>query len=181
MKRVVLGVAVLVAGVSGCASPAKDVSFDPATGSGVVSIPANTDVWPTYNRSQAISLIQSRLGPNFEIVEEREVVTGQTTSNNRQINTEQTVNSQIPVLPAEKQTITDTSTTRDVTEYRIAYRKRSTPATPGGDVVQTQYQSGSGGVQQAGGLVPSVAPGPIVRPAGGLTGKGCPDGKCYNR
>ena len=191
MNRTLLGVAALVAGLSGCATPAKDISFDAATGSGVVAIPANTDAWPTYNRSQAMALIQSRVGADYEIVEEREVVTGQTTSSNRQIDTQQTVNPNIPILPAEKKTISDTQTTRDVTEYRIAYRKKAggyDPRTgfknemggvPANGVRQAQFQGDAGGVQNAGGLVPSVAPGPIVRHAGGINA-GCPDGKCPN-
>ncbi len=180
---VIWAVFAVVAGTAGCASPAKDISFDPATGTGVVAIPDNTDVWPTYNRSQALALIQSRVGPDFEIIEEQTVVIGQTTSNDRQVNT-QTLNDRNRILPTEMKFIRDMSTTRDVTEYRIAYRRKpmasaTPPAT--GNVIQTHYQSGATGTPPAGGIVPSVAPGPVLRPAGDVPSTGCTDGKCINK
>src|SRR5262249_44480675 len=48
MNRLLLLAAAVVAGLSGCASPAHDVSWNPQTGVGVVSIPDNTDMFPTY-------------------------------------------------------------------------------------------------------------------------------------
>lgn len=166
MTRVALGVAALVAGLSGCASPAKEISFDPQTGSGVVAIPANSDAWPTFNRQQAVALIQKRVGPNFDIVEEGQVVTGKQTVNNQQTTGDQAFG---------------TTTTTDVTEYRIAYRKLPAgqasraplpgmPAAPGG-VQQTQYMQGAAaaaGVHAAGGIVPSAAPNGGVHAAGGF-------------
>ena len=84
MNRFVFGVVAIIAGLSGCASPAR---FIERTGdSGVVAIPANTDVWPSYNRTEAMDLIRKHVGSNFEIVEEREVPTGKTTVNNSQVN-----------------------------------------------------------------------------------------------
>jgi len=175
----------VVAAASGCASPAKDISFDPATGTGVVAIPDNTDVWPTYNRSQALALIQSRVGPDFEIIEEQTVVIGQTTSNDRQVNT-QTPSERKRILPTEIEMkfIRDMTTTRDLTEYRIAYRRKpmaAAPAPASGSVVQTHYQSGTTGTPPAGGIVPSVAPGPVLRPAGDAPSAGCTDGKCTSK
>lgn len=151
MTRVLVGVAALVAGLSGCSSPARYIE---RTGEGgVVAIPANTDAWPNQYRSEALALIEKHVGPSYEIVEEREVATGRTTFNNQQVNENAAVGS---------------TTTRDVTEWRIAYRKRGAPGTPGG-VVQTQYRSGGAqGVVNAGGIVPSVAPGPAVQHAGGI-------------
>lgn len=183
MKRGWFVVIAGVAGLTGCASPVKDVSFDPVSGTGVVAIPENTDVWPTYYRSQAMARIQSRVGPAFEIIEEQEVVVGQTTTNSRQIEGDGG-----GTTASGRKMIFDLTTTRDLTEYRIAFRRKAPvsvtpPGTPGttAPVVQTQYAPTTGGsVQPAGGLVPSVAPGPVVQPAGGLTTT-CPDGKCSNR
>src|SRR5262249_42867315 len=78
-----------------------------------------------------------------------------------------------------RQSVNNTTTTQDVTEYRIAYRKKTGPSTIGGalpngisgaGVQQTQYrQMGAGtGVQSTGGIVPSVGPGGAVTPAGGI-------------
>jgi hypothetical protein len=151
MKRVVGLVAAVVAGLSGCASPARYVERSGDVG--VVAIPANTDAWPTRYRSEAIGLIRKHVGPDFEIVEEKEVAVGTRTNNNQQVNREQTFNSAVPFLPAEKQTVTNSTTTTDVTEWRIAYRRKPAPepmmhgAAPGslmpagGTTVQTQYVS----------------------------------------
>jgi hypothetical protein len=180
MKRVGAWVLlVAVAGAGGCASPAKYV--EKQGDAGVVAIPNNTDSWPSYHRRAALDLIRKHVGPQFEIVEEREVVVGQTTHNNQQVNTEQTVNSRIPFLPAERQTITNTTTQHDITEWRIVYRRKQspvagpmTPGAPGGQVVQTQYPAAGAvpGVQPAGGTPPTGTTGtgsyliPSVKPAG---------------
>jgi hypothetical protein len=189
MTRVMFGVAALVvAGLSGCASPARYV--EKQGDAGVVAIPADTDVWPTYNRRAAMELIEKHVGPNYEIVEFREVATGQRTSNNQEIQNEQTWNRSNPLLPANKQTVQNTQTTQDVTEVRIAYRKRagapmgSPMGAQGlpGTVQQTQYRAGTGaGVQPAGGIVPSMAPGGGVVPAVGVQNGACPDGRCNLR
>src|SRR5262245_56500841 len=123
MNRLVLGSVALVAALSGCASPARYVERTGDTG--VIAIPANTDSFPSYNRSEAMALIHKHVGANFEILEEREVATGKRTLNDQQVNNEQTWNTSNPLLPANKQTVQNTTTTQDVTEWRIAYRKKT--------------------------------------------------------
>lgn len=200
MIRACLGVTVVLAAFSGCASPARYIERQ--ADSGVVAIPANTDAWPTHNRREAIALIQKHVGPNFEITEEREVATGQRTFNNQQVNNEQTFNTSNPFLPANKQTVQNSTTTTDVTEYRIAYRRvAGAPGIGGvtipggaqmglgaGTVQQTNYRSGTstpgllgGGVQPAGGIVPSAGPVNNGFTTGGAPGANCVDGKCYIR
>src|SRR5262249_17477636 len=127
---------------------------------GIIAIPNNTDVWPNYNRREALALIQKHVGPNYEILEEREVVVGQSTRNDQQVNTEQTVNRTIPFLPAHKQTISNTTTQHDITEWRIVYRRVPGPMTglPG--------QPGAGGVPAGGVPTGSVPAGAV--PAGGV-------------
>jgi len=184
MSRLLLGVAAVVAGLSGCASPARYI--ERGADSGVVAIPANTDEWPSYHRREALTLIQKHLGSNYEIIEEREVATGQRTVNNQHVKSEQVMNRSNPFLPAEKQTVDNTTTTHDITEWRIAYRKVNTPATDTGGIQQTQYIPGTAppGVYPAGGIggiVPSCAPGAGVVSAGGMPAAGCADGKCKLR
>lgn len=168
MKRILFVVAAMVVGLSGCASPARYVEMQ--SDSGVVAIPANTDVWPTFYRTRALEKIQEHVGPNYEIIDQRQVTTGQTTVNNQQVNATG---------------VSGVTTTQETTEWRIAYRKKQgsgsvTPTMPGmpgaSGVQQTQFRPGmgTGGVQPAGGMqpqgapvnpvVPSVAP---VNPAGG--------------
>lgn len=163
-RFLVLGVVVVLGSLSGCASPARYVE---RTGdSGIVAIPANTDAWPSYNRREAMALIQKHVGGNFEIIEEREVPTGKRTLNDQQVNNGQS-----------HQTVQNTTTTQDVTEWRIAYRRKaaqtgmpmsSMPGASGTNVQQTQYMNGAGaGVRQAGGVIPPVGPIPPAGPAPG--------------
>ncbi|MBA4190632.1 MAG: hypothetical protein C0467_21815 [Planctomycetaceae bacterium] len=173
MARMFFGVVALLASLSGCASSARYV--EQGTESGVVAIPTNTDAWPSYNRTEAISLIQKHLGSNYEIVEEREVVTSRHTYQDRHANTEHVRD---PNRIAASQPIDqkqDRPITHDITEWRIVYRKADAGEIGGksttGNIQQTQYQSGSAptGVVHAGGIVPSVAPGGGVVPATGFS------------
>jgi hypothetical protein len=163
MTRLLFAAALVVAGLSGCASPARYIDRTPD--GGIVAIPANTDYFPTYNRSAAIEKIKEHVGPNYEITWEGEVAKGQQTVSNQQIN---------------GKTESSVTTTQDLKEYQIAYRRKSGAMgmpmgpLPGqyGGVQQTQYLPGSPatGVKQAGGVVPSAAPVGGVYPAGGMMG-----------
>ncbi len=160
MKRGIVSAVVLaLAAAGGCAAPAKYV--EKRGNSGIVAIPDNTDVWPTHNRREALALIQKHVGYNYEIVEERAVVVGQSTHNNQQVNTEDTFNREIPFLPAQKQTISNTTTQRDITEWQIVYRRKDPPAAVPG-------LTPAGG--PAAGIVPDVRP--AVQPAGAVTPRG---------
>jgi hypothetical protein len=168
MNRLVLGVAALLAALSGCASPARFVERTPD--SGVVAIPANTDVWPSYNRTEAMDLIRKHVGSNFEIVEEKEVPTGKTTVNNQQVNSDPTFN---------RQTMNNTTTTQDMLEWRIAYRRK--PASNigtwmnggqlGGAIPAGGAQPLGSAIQPLGGPLAPVGPG-IVPPVGPAAGAG---------
>jgi hypothetical protein len=180
MKRLVLALSALVAGVSGCASPAQYVERTGDTG--VVAIPAPTDSFPTYYRSEALALIQKHVGPNFEIVSEQRVATGTRTLNDQQVNNEQTWNTSNPLLPAARQTVQNTTTTQDVTEWRIAYRKKGSgqPGSPGGLMPAGGIQppkppvGAEAPVQPAGGIVPPVGPLSSAAPQGPLAPTGGP-------
>lgn len=127
MKR--FGAFVLVAvaaAASGCAS-AKYV--EKRADGGVVAVPDDSDSWPGYNRRAALEKIREHVGPNYEIVDERKVVTGQTTLNNQQTATEHTLNARNPAYPTQRQTTTGTgiTTQQDVTQWQIAYRRKEGP------------------------------------------------------
>ena len=164
MNRLMLAGVALVAALSGCASPARYIERSGDTG--VVAIPANTDSFPSYNRSEAMALIHKHVGPNFEILEEREVATGKRTQNDQQMH-EDLFNAQH---------VQNTTTTQDLTEWRIAYRKKApgsnvvgsfgSSVTPGrGMQPRSPVGASSSGVQPAGGIIPSVGPAPTVVPA----------------
>jgi hypothetical protein len=146
MIRVTLTAGALAAGLAGCATPARYVERQP--GAGVVAVPTGTDVWPSYHRRAALELIERHVGAGYEIVDEREVATGKATQNDQRVHDRETLN---PILDGARQTVTNTTTTRDVTEWRISYRKRAEPAADA--VRRTEYRSGSGpdGVKPAGG------------------------------
>ena len=178
MSRILTLAAAVVAGLSGCASPARFVEQGPDHG--VVAIPANTNAWPYYYQREAQALIERHVGPDFEVVDQRAVPVGTLTSNNQQVKREQAFTNPF-TGPVEKDTVTSTTSTHDITEWRITYRKRSgavgttTGAVPAAGTVRTQYQSG---VQPAGGVVPNVAPaGAAASPLSGLTSQAasCPD------
>lgn len=159
---------VAAAFTGGCGSSAKYIEKRGDTG--VVAIPNNTDVWPAYNRREALALIQKHVGVNYEILEEREVVVGQTTHNNQQTNVEQTVNREIFFLPAEKHTTNTTTTQRDITEWRIVYRRLDAPRA--GGIGAAPGVTPAGG-QVPAGVVPSVLPaGGAPAPPRGTTGTG---------
>jgi hypothetical protein len=159
MKRVlVLAAAVVAAAGSGCAN-ARYVQR--GADEGVVAIPANTDVWPDYQRTKALELIQAHVGPNYEIVNEQEVVTGHTTVNQQDTKREATLNGSVPFLPAEKQQTTMTTTDVPQKEWQIQYRKVKVGGIAG-------RGTGFGtGVMPAGGVPPATT-GAAVTPAGGL-------------
>lgn len=114
-------VALALAGTVGCGH-ARIVHRD-ANG-GVVAMHGNSEA----NRAKAMKLIQEHVGPGYQIVEEKEVVTGQQTTNHADTQAEVTSHSRIPFLPAEKQTTVTTTTHRDITEYHIVYRRGGAPA-----------------------------------------------------
>jgi hypothetical protein len=168
MKRGGVSALVLALAVAGgCASPAKYI--EKRGDSGVIAIPNNTDTWPSHHRREALALIQKHVGPNYEILEEREEVVGQSTHNNQQVNTEDTFNREIPFLPAQKQTITNTTTQRDITEWRIVYR-RVDPLTPRALASQQPANPIAPAGGAPAGVVPSVQP--AVQPVGAVVPRG---------
>lgn len=110
---------------TGCASnAARTVLRDHDTG--VVAIPHNTDSFPDYYRSQADELIQEHVGRAYEIDREEEYVLGPVTTNETRFSRRPILNWLVPWKLAESATTTNTSSTRNQTEYRIHYRKMPT-------------------------------------------------------
>jgi hypothetical protein len=159
MKRgIAVAIVCVVALAGGCAGPARYV--DKKADSGVVAIPSNTDMWPFHYRQEALTLIQQHVGPYYEIVEERQVVTGQQTRNEQTTTTDQLANKKNPNQTGERQTTSGSVLTQNTTEWQITYRRLPGPIglnQPAGGV-----PGGPTGVQPAGGLppgtIPSVAP-----------------------
>lgn len=112
--------AVGMAGTVGCGN-ARYIHKD-ANG-GVIAMSADN----SWNRKKAEELMKEHVGPGYQIVEEKEVVTGQVTTNHSDTQNELGVHSAIPILPANKQITTTTTSTKDVTEWQITYRRGGLP------------------------------------------------------
>jgi hypothetical protein len=155
----------MIALAGGCASPAHYV--ERKADSGVVAIPNNSNVWPFYHMRSAEDLIKQHVGPNFEIVEQYQFKTGQTTRNDQQTTIDQMQNKRHPNQVTERQNTTGIVTTQDTTEWRIVYQRRQAPG------MYNQPAGGVAGVAPAGGFTAQGPPPgtiPSVLPAGGTMG-----------
>ncbi len=157
MRRlVVLAAAVAVASSVGCAN-ARYVKK--SGDEGIVAIDSNTDTWPSYNRTNAMKLIEAHVGTGYEIVEEGEVAVGQVEINRQDTDRQAAFNPSNPFLPAEKETTTTTTTTMPKTEYHIVYRRSA----------QSPAAVGSGGSippPLGGAVLPVQHTAPSASPAG---------------
>lgn len=90
---------------------------------GVVAVPENTDDFPDYYRSHALRLIRDQVGRDYEITREEEYVLGPVTTHETAFRRRDAWNWWLPWKKAESATATDTTTTRNATEYRIYYQK----------------------------------------------------------
>lgn len=99
---------------------------------GVVGIPENTNLWPTYYRDRAEALMKGHFPEGHEIVRAEEVVEGSRTTTVKGTNTAQIE----PRLPAPLLTIGKIGLTADrsqadsvkIKECRIIYRRTPTSA-----------------------------------------------------
>jgi hypothetical protein len=122
-KLRILGSAGLFALASawGCASP-HWVMRD--GNGGIVAIPENSNHWPTYYRQQADEMIKQVCPKGYAIDREEEVVVGQTVTTQRD-----TDNHAYDLAPKKSpdqlklvtHTTTETTSTRNVKEYQIAF------------------------------------------------------------
>lgn len=91
---------------------------------GVIALPSDN----RWNREKAEKLMREHVGAGYQILEEKEVVTGQVTTNHSDTQNELGVHSAIPILPVNKQITTTTTSTHDETEWHIVYRRGGLPA-----------------------------------------------------
>jgi hypothetical protein len=145
-RGIILGL-LAVLPVAGCNSARYVVQ---QSDGGIVAIPSNTNMWPFKHRDSAEDLIRQHVGPNFEIVDEREALIGSRASGSE-------------------------PTGRTTQEYRISYRRKIgpfVPVQPSGGIGPVVPDQSSGGnppvVSPASSVVPSIAPPETgVLPAGG--------------
>lgn len=100
---------------------------------GVIAMSADN----RWNREKAEKLMKEHVGAGYQVVEEKEVITGQVTTNHSDTQNELGVHSAIPILPASKQITTTTTSSRDVTEWQITYRRGGLPSAVEQPIQQT--------------------------------------------
>lgn len=169
MKRpVLLALALVGAGASGCASNAKYV--EKRVDGGVVAVPNDSDAWPGYNRQAALKLIEQHVGPDYEIVGEKTVSTGRAARGSLP-STSETLNPRRPSSPGY-QSSTHATSMPEATQFEIAYRRKGGALAGDAGAVQTQYAPGGAApnVQPAGGVMTSPFNRPTVPPAPGTPG-----------
>jgi hypothetical protein len=116
-----LSLPLALVGLTGCGG-ARMVQSTP-TG-GVVTIPSNTDAWPFHYRQEAEKLMAQKCPQGYTIDHEEEVVVGQQTMNQQSTNTQtqDLINrKQLPVGSVTSTDTTHTTTTQNLTEYRITF------------------------------------------------------------
>jgi hypothetical protein len=113
--------------LAGCASP-RFVAQDPS--GGVIAMPSNTDFWPTHFRSKAEEMMAKKCPQGYHIEHEEEVVIGQSVTGTDRTDT------QTQDIPGRRQrsdlqlSTSETShstTSQDITEYRITFRANTAP------------------------------------------------------
>jgi len=148
---------------AGCQS-ARVVSRTPDDG--IVALPANTNTWPSYHQDAAKRIITAHLGSAYEVVEEKEVTTGYTTTNTQDRQSELSMHSSIPLLPATRETTTTKTMNTPQKEWQIHYRRvMPRPATamvanPAATVVNTAYVTGQPAAKP--GAEPELLPPPVT-------------------
>ena len=109
----------LVAGLTGCSS-ARYVLRE--SDRGIVAIPANTNMWPWKHRDDADTLMQGHFPNGYQIDREFEEVVGKTTTSGEDTDG-QTVQLADGLVTLDTGQRRSSSTTTDVTEYRIEYSR----------------------------------------------------------
>src|SRR5262249_21161996 len=166
----------LLVTMSGCGS-ARMLGYNAETGVGVVAIPNNYNFWPLKYRDEADKLMAQRCPNGYDIVEEKEVVVGQTATTSSSVEREQPINTRRG--PLERTSGSSVTTVSDQTEYRITFRAR--PAAPpvmmtpptGGAIAPAGGGRARGGRRRPGGR---GAGGGGGDPRGGARGRAGPGG-----
>ncbi len=89
---------------------------------GIVAIPANTNMWPWKHRDDARKLMKDHFPTGYRIDREFEEVVGKTTTTGEDKDG-QTVQLAGGLVTLDNGRTNSTSTTTDVTEYRIEYSR----------------------------------------------------------
>jgi hypothetical protein len=140
-----LALVVGLLGLTGCASP-RFVQVGEE--GGIVALPSNTNIWPSYHRDKAEAMIRQQCPNGYEIVSEEEAVTGQVahtdsrtdtkenptlllaggngkTEKNKRGESSSTSFGGLAIPLGEREETTRTTTRyQNVTEWRIHYRKK---------------------------------------------------------
>jgi hypothetical protein len=160
MRRRFVALLLLSGGLAvsnGCAN-ARFVEVN--KGEGIVAIPSNTNAWPTYYRDKAEKLIRQQCPQGYEIVWEREEVTGQAAHTNSR--TEQRGMNIGPIGLGGEERTKSTTNYSDVTEWRIFYRAKGA----GPEIVSRAVPMQQPAARTVGPTPCAAAPPGVATPAG---------------
>lgn len=118
-RPTVFGVAfAMVAGLSGCASPARIVHQE--ANSVTIAIPENTNVWPTYYRDEARKMAATAI-PNPINNGGQEVKVGETVTNSQNTDRRDIGGQNNKPKLGELTTSTNSTTVQNKTEYHMTF------------------------------------------------------------
>ncbi len=164
---------IVVTALPGCMQGAKLIHQD-AT-SGVVSIPENSNVWPTYYRDSAYQKIREvypAFNPRTDILEQGEYVVGQQTHNDQRVDRRQIGPDGKPT--GEVMLNSNTTTTTDLKEYRITFRIPQSPLTNAGGGPSTNLLRQTSGVSRPSDRMPGFEQFPNSPSGSGLNHQSMP-------
>lgn len=180
-RTAVLGFACLVAGLAGCAGPAKIVSFDAGANKVIVAVPDDTNSWPNYYRDEARKKAAEKI-PDLdpEPVASKRVKVGEQTTTIQDVTRRDLAGAD--KKPGEEVTSTSATSTSDQYEYHLEFKARTPDRFPGlgGRTVDPPptptgpplTQGGGGPVLPAGGIPRTPTPTEDARPFPGIQGPG---------
>jgi hypothetical protein len=155
----------VVAGLSGCASPAKVIHRD--QNSVVIAVPDNTNVWPWYYQDEARKVAAEALPGAEQVSGPNRVKVGEQMTN-RQDTTRRDINGKDKTMLGEITSSLNTTSIADTYEYHLVFevpkksdlpnflnKSRTPPPTPDGPPINA-----AGGV-----IAPRERSGPAETPA----------------
>ena len=159
----ILGSFVLVvAGLSGCASPAKIIQHD--ANQVVVAIPDNTNSWPYYYREAATKAAAQTL-PGAEFVSETRVKVGQQTTSTIDSTRHDIPGGDNQPRAGEVASIRNSTSVSDNYEWHIVFRKQNVKQVPDSILSATKPPPSNGRpLTPVSGNMPPI---PAVTPASG--------------
>jgi hypothetical protein len=116
----------VVAGLSGCASPARMVDYDKSSAKVVIAIPEDTNSWPFYYQDEAVREASLKI-PDPELVKTTRVKVGEQTTSTQDTSRRELGGRR----PGELLSSISSSSTSDKYEYHLEFVSQTAGRLPG--------------------------------------------------